>query len=757
MNDVIPLDPAVDMTVILDAMPIGVAIFDAEQRLVMMNGAYYASLSMPKGTFPPGTTLEETMRQAAQRGVFGPGEPETQVRQQMLVDRSRAGRLRRRRFNGRIYDLHNTPLPGGGHLVNAVEISSLVNAREDAENVANKAMGAVATLRFGLAAFAPDATLVLFNPRFTELMGIPPGLLSPGLAFLDLLHAMRGAEEYAGNDGERFLTAQARMDRRQPRNERRLRGNGQVIDIASDPLPNGGWTITASDISALAHAEQDSQRRITMLDALMESIPHGICVYGPDKRLRMFNRAYAQVMAGAEVAIGEHFDEVIRRRDAAGEYGPDGIAAILHTPESRDYTHAQVRRRRQRPNGTVIDVRSAPLPDGGHVSVVTDVTQLAMAEVELTRRASEMEAMFAHTRHGLTLWSVKKRLIAANSMSAELLEVPPGSLVPGLTLNALLLSMKARGAFGDEQQAEDYVQAALANDPTQPWRSELLTASGRILDVRSTPTKPGGFTVVTFTDITDTRRVEQELREAVATANEAQTAKARFLATMSHELRTPLNSVIGFSDTLIRDRGTTEPSLVREFAEDINLAGKRLLLLINNMLDVARIEAGRFDLATDLIDVPRIIEASIRLQRSFAIAGEVDVYSEVQDKLPMIRGDERRMQQVITNLLSNSIKFGEPGGTATITAELEASGDLIMRVIDNGIGIPPDRLSHVFEPFTQIDDTLARRYEGTGLGLYFSRALVQAHGGMLTLESVVGEGTTAEIRIPPRRLAPPRR
>jgi len=317
--------------------------------------------------------------------------------------------------------------------------------------------------------------------------------------------------------------------------------------------------------------------------------------------------------------------------------------------------------------------------------------------------------------------------------------------------------MKARGAFGDEQQAEDYVQAALANDPTQPWRSELLTASGRILDVRSTPTKPGGFTVVTFTDITDTRRVEQELREAVATANEAQTAKARFLATMSHELRTPLNSVIGFSDTLIRDRGTTEPGLVREFAEDINLAGKRLLLLINNMLDVARIEAGRFDLATDLIDVPRIIEASIRLQRSFAIAGEVDVYSEVQDKLPMIRGDERRMQQVITNLLSNSIKFGEPGGTATITAELEASGDLIMRVIDNGIGIPPDRLSHVFEPFTQIDDTLARRYEGTGLGLYFSRALVQAHGGMLTLESVVGEGTTAEIRIPPRRLAPPRR
>ena len=139
MNDVMPLDPAVDLTVILDAMPIGVAIFDAEQRLAMMNGAYYASLSLPKGTFPPGTTLEETMRQAAYRGVFGPGNPETQVRQQMQVDRSQAGRLRRRRFNGRIYDLHNTPLPGGGHLVNAVEISSLVSAREDAENVANKA------------------------------------------------------------------------------------------------------------------------------------------------------------------------------------------------------------------------------------------------------------------------------------------------------------------------------------------------------------------------------------------------------------------------------------------------------------------------------------------------------------------------------------------------------------------------------------------------------------------------------------------
>jgi len=263
---------------------------------------------------------------------------------------------------------------------------------------------------------------------------------------------------------------------------------------------------------------------------------------------------------------------------------------------------------------------------------------------------------------------------------------------------------------------------------------------------------PSGGYVVTYTDVTEARRAERELRQAVAAADEANAAKARFLATMSHELRTPLNSVIGFSDTLMRDRGTTEPAQVREYAEDINTAGKRLLMLINNMLDVARIEAGRFDLGTDRIDVKRMVQSCLRQHRSPAAAAEIALVDELPANLPLVRGDERRMQQVLTNLLSNALKFTEPGGTVTVSADIDPQGDLLLSVTDTGIGIAEDQIANVFEPFTQIDSGLARRFEGTGLGLYFSRALVQAHGGTLSLRSLVGEGTTAEIRMPARRL-----
>lgn len=222
---------------------------------------------------------------------------------------------------------------------------------------------------------------------------------------------------------------------------------------------------------------------------------------------------------------------------------------------------------------------------------------------------------------------------------------------------------------------------------------------------------------------------------------------------MSHWLRTPLNSVIGFSATLMRDHDTTEPGQVREYAEDINNAGKRLLLLINNMLDVARTEAGRFDLGTDHIDVLRMTQSCVRQFRNVPAVAEVDLFDHVPAGLPLVRGDQRRMQQVLVNLVSNAVKFTEPGGNVTLSSAVNDQGALVVQASDTGIGIAEEQITHMFQPFTQLDSSLARRFEGSGFGLYFSRALVQAHDGTLTLRSVLGQGTIAEIRMPARRLA----
>jgi len=749
MNKVsVPIDALT--RIILEALPIGLAVFDGAHRVVVANPAYCGSLALPADSFPPGTKLEDMIRQAAYRGVFGPGDPEAQIRQEMRADRVRSGRLRRRHFNGRSYDLLTVPLPAGGHAVCAVETTALLTGRDAAESLATRLAGAVATLRIGLAAFGPDRTLLLYNPRFAELMGLPLARLRRGLGFSELLEMMQTGDEYAGFEGESFLADQAALDRGHPASARRVRANGQVIELASDPLPDGGWTMTVTDISPLAHAEDDSRRRATMLDGLLASIPHGICVYGPDRRVTMFNPAYEAVMAGAELAVGDHMEDIVRRRVEAGEYGPGDPQATIQREMSRNIASAQARRRR-RPNGTMIDVRTAPLPDGGHVSVVTDVTSLGQAEEEIARGAAEMDAMLANIRHGITLWSADKRLLAFNRAVAELLELPPDFLARGLHQHELLDHMAMVGGFGTGAEAGAVLEQRKAHDRTQPLVNQRTTENGRILEVRSAPVTGGGY-IVTHSDITDVRAAEAELRRAKEAAESANTSKARFVATMSHELRTPLNAVIGFSDALVRDRGRTDPAQVLEYAQDINAAGRRLLLLVNNILDVSRIEAGRFDLGTDRIDFSRLVQVCLRQARSAASAGEIDLHNALPANVPLVRGDERRMQQVLTNLLSNAIKFTEPGGSATVSAASDPNGDLLVHVSDTGIGIEEAHIERVFEPFTQVDAELSRRYDGTGLGLYFSRALVEAHGGTLTLKSRLGEGTTAEVRMPAHRV-----
>ena len=203
----------------------------------------------------------------------------------LAPDRSRAGRLRRRTFKGRTFDLHSAPLPDGGYVVCAVEITSLIAARADAERALTQTATALATLQLGLAAFGPTGALLFANPRFAELLAFRPEHVQPGIGFAALLDLMAAGDEFAGADGAAFIAGQRGADRSTPATARRIRGNGQVIDITSDPLPDGGWTMVVTDITPLARAEDEASRRARALDAILEAIPHGVCVYGADHRV----------------------------------------------------------------------------------------------------------------------------------------------------------------------------------------------------------------------------------------------------------------------------------------------------------------------------------------------------------------------------------------------------------------------------------------------------------------------------------------
>ncbi len=613
-------------------------------------------------------------------------------------------------------------------------------------------------LPVGLAVFTSEGTLRTHNTRFVTLTGIPTDGVGPGFSADSWLERMQASAEYAGREGEAFLAALRAWDRSSPLTLRRKRANGQMIDSHYDALPDGGFTVTVTDVSDLVSGDDTVRRRVTGLAAILEHIPHGVCVYGPDRRVSMFNAAYTRVMAGAPVAIGDHADDITRRRKESGEYGPPGEAEIyagvtiagINTGSSRS-------RRRVRPNGTVIDIRTALLPYGGYISVVTDITLQMKAEAEARARAAQMETMLTSIRHGIVLWDIERRVAAANRTAAELLEIDPNDLRPGQSRQEVVAAMSAHGAFGDTAEAAARAQDLLDRGPHQRDPRIITLASGRVIEARYELIPEGGE-VSTLTDVTEGRAAEGELRRAKEAAEAASQAKSRFLATMSHELRTPLNAVIGFSEQLRRqaEDPATQPTAtqIAEFAAEINAAGRHLLDQINTVLDVARIDSGRFDLASEPIDMRSLVETCVRQAAIEARIAGIGVSLDAPDSLPALRGDARRLAQALTHLLSNAVKFSDIGGKIRVRAGLESSGDLLITVRDTGIGIPAADLQRVLEPFTQSDNTLTRRFQGAGLGLYISRALIEAHDGTLSLHSRTGAGTTVEIRLPRARLEP---
>jgi two-component system cell cycle sensor histidine kinase PleC len=264
---------------------------------------------------------------------------------------------------------------------------------------------------------------------------------------------------------------------------------------------------------------------------------------------------------------------------------------------------------------------------------------------------------------------------------------------------------------------------------------------------------PDGGTILTATDMSEQKAREEAYRGAKEEAERANRAKSEFLALMSHELRTPLNAILGFSE-LIRDGGLGPDALerYREYAADIHVSGSHLLKIINDLLDLAKIDAGKFELAEDWLNLADEAAGVARMLEGQAKAARLRLKLALSEPAPELYADPRAIKQILVNLVSNALKFTPPGGRVRIASRLLEDGRLELSVSDTGIGMSDAEIPRALEPFSQVDGVLARRHEGTGLGLPIVRALAGLHGAAFDIRSAPGAGTSIAVRFGPERL-----
>jgi two-component system cell cycle sensor histidine kinase PleC len=406
-------------------------------------------------------------------------------------------------------------------------------------------------------------------------------------------------------------------------------------------------------------------------------------------------------------------------------------------------------------------------PEGGYariIGVALDVTEERLAQARAQSAEGRLRDAIESVSEAFVLWDRHDRLVMYNRNYRSFFRLDPELLKPGVQRDEV--DRAARGAMRRDAPA-----------PGEGVREAELV-DGRWVQISERRTAEGGL-VVTATDITavkaqeEARRLnEQELRKAVANLERSQSelsdlarkyemekvraeganqAKSEFLANMSHELRTPLNAINGFSEIMLAEMfGPLGDGRYKVYAQDILNSGQHLLALINDILDMSKIEAGKMALSFEQVTVEDLAEEAGRLVRNRAEAAGLTLTLELPP-LPEIEADYRAVKQILLNLLSNAVKFTPRGGRVWISAE-RVEGDIVrIAVHDTGIGIAAEDLARLARPFEQIESQQAKTQQGTGLGLALSKALVEMHGGSLALESAPGQGTVASFSLPVRQ------
>ncbi len=513
------------------------------------------------------------------------------------------------------------------------------------------------------------------------------------------------------------------------------------------------YLVLLRDATDRMRVEDDLKASRDRIRMITDNLPVWITYTDADQRFRFVNKTCADWYAlPPSKIIGERVPDFIGEEYVKIKPYVEKAIAGERTTYVEKITY---------PDGITRTVRVTYVPHisetsgvEGYFSLIEDISELRLASEAMRESEEKFRGIFEDAAFGVGVVAPDGKYVEVNDALAEIFGYEREEMI-GTTVFSLT-------APEDIGNTEDFFAAMVAGQREIVRREKrYVRKNGEVFEAqlvsKSVYDGDGSFkfAITLIEDITQRKQDEQTLLAAKEEAEMASRTKSEFLANMSHELRTPLNSIIGFSDLL------TDPALYTpdssgsfEYATHIYQSGEHLLALINDILDISKIEAGTSELLESDIEIAAVIESCVNMVRERAKDGSIELVVEdsSDSSLPLLRADKTRIKQVVLNLLSNAVKFTEPGGTVTVTSGYDPNRGFMLRVADTGIGIAPEDVPKALARFQQVDSELNRKHQGTGLGLPLVKSLVEQHGGSLDLQSEVGVGTTVTAYFPTDRV-----